>query len=210
MAIGDWLYDSFALNQYARSVFTEADNQLLADIFAPPTPQRSTTPMRISLQPNDPAPRLASAKAWLTRILSTPTLSGVDLPRDIKGYIYINDVPHQLARGAWVIGDGLCYIGNTNENVDPLTRLAVLTCIANMTGAIADPAIVALIEGKLVSTISDSVCSVYHGFMRSTVNPSRLAIDQFNNRIAAELNGGWYLTSGAPVEVDNTWIVMDF
>lgn len=189
------------------------DLELLAELFGEaytPTPQRSITPMRISLQPNDPAPRLASAKAWLTRILSTPTLSGVDLPRDLKGYIYINDVPHVLARGTWQLDGSTCFVGNASELVDPLSRLAILTCIANMTGAIDDPAIVALIEGKLVSTISDSIRSVYHGFVRSTVIPSRLAIDQSNNRIAAELNGGWYLTSGAPVEVNDSWIVMDF
>lgn len=166
--------------------------------------------MRISLQPNDPTSRLANAKAWLTRILSTPALNGVELPRDIKGYIYINDVPHTIARGTWQLDGSTCFVGNTSEQVDPLSRLAILTCIANMTGAIDDPAIVALIEGKLVSTISDSIRSVYHGFIKSTVNPNRLAIDQANNRIAAELNGGWYLTSGAPVEVNDSWIVMDF
>jgi hypothetical protein len=175
-----------------------------------PVPQRSTTVMHISLQPIDPTPRLVSAKAWLTRILNTPLLSGVDLPRDIKGYIYINDVPHVINRGSWAIENTSLYVGGTSDQVDPMSRLAILTCIANLTGAIADPAIVALIEGKLVSTISDSIRSVYHGFMKSTVNPSRLAIDQSNNRIAAELNGGWYLTSGAPVEVNDQWIVMDF
>lgn len=166
--------------------------------------------MHISLQPNDRTARLNSTKAWLVHILNTETLSGIDLPRDIKGYVYINNEPHQLARGPWMIGDGVCYVGNTSDQVESLTRLAVLTCIANMTDAINDPAIVALIEAKLVSTISDSVRSVYHGFIRSTAAPSRLAIDQTNNCIAAELNGGWFLTSGSPVEVDSTWIVMDF
>jgi len=177
--------------------------------FDNPTP-RSTAIMHISLTPTDPTSRLTSAKNWLARILNTPLLEGAELPREIKGYIYINNIPLDLKRGSWVIDGSTCYVGSSSPTVEPLSRLAIITCIANLTGAIDDPAIVSLIERKLLTTISDSVRTVYHGFVKSTVNPSRLAIDQTNNRIAAELNGGWYLTSGSPVEVDHTWIVMDF
>ena len=167
--------------------------------------------MHISLQPQNPEARLANAKPWLTRILTSPTLSGYELPRDLKGYIYIDDIPYQLARGSWQSdGSGVMYVGGTSSQIEPLTRLAIISCIANLTGAIDDPAIVRLIEAKLVTTISDSIRTVYHGFVRSDQSPSRLAIDNVNSRVAAEIGGRWLLTSGAPAEVNETWTVMDF
>ena len=174
-----------------------------------PSPQRSTH-MQISLQPTDTAARTASAKTWLQRILAQPSLGGIEFPRELKGYIYVDNVAHQLTRGTWTISDQCVYLAGTSTNVDPLTRLGVLTTVANMYDAITDPAIVELITTRLCSAISESVRSVYHGFVRGTQAPSRLAVDQANARVAAEMNGSWFLTSGAPVTVDNTWIIMDF
>ena len=175
----------------------------------PIPPQRSTY-MRISLQPTDSATRTALAKGWLQRILAQPSLGGIEFPRELKGYIYVDNVPHQLTRGSWSIRDQCVYLATSSTSVDPLTRLGILTTVANMYDAITDPVIVELITTRLCSAISESVRSVYHGFVRGTQAPSRLAIDQTNARVAAEMNGSWFLTSGAPVTVDNTWIIMDF
>ncbi len=166
--------------------------------------------MHISLQPTDPAARNATAKIWLQRTLATPSLTGHEFPRELRGYLYIDNVPHFLQRGSWAIGDGTIYLAGSSTSIDPLTRLAVLTTVANMYDAVTDPTIVELITTRLVNAISESVRTIYHGFIRGTQAPSRLAVDQANARVAAEMNGSWFLTSGAPVTVDSTWIVMDF
>lgn len=166
--------------------------------------------MKISLQPTDNTTRLAHAMTWLTRLLEAPTLAGTDIPSSIRGYIYIDDIPHQISPGTWQISDNIIYCGRNAGTVEPLTKLAILTCIANMTGALENTAIADKITARLTQVITDSARSVYAGFIRATQRPSRLAVDQVNCRVAVYLNDGWFLTNGTPVEVNDTWIVMDF
>lgn len=180
------------------------------DIEEPLPLPRSTPIMQITLQPTDPAQRLNVSKVWLQRILSHPTLSGYELPREVKGYIYINNSPRILQRGAWAISDDSVYIASHGGIVEPLTKLAILGCVANLTGAINDPAITELFTTRLSRAIAESVSTVYHGLISTTQAPSQLAVDITGSRVAAKINDRWLLTSGAPVEVDASWIVMDF
>ena len=193
-------------------IWTSADEALFNELMTPTTPlePREYQTMQISTQIPDNTIRLRDATLWLTRILDSPTLSGVDLPGTIKGYIYIDRVPHNLHYGTWTMDGTTLYLARSAANIEPLTRLAILACIANMTGANENPVIAEKLSTRLVQAVSESVRSVYNGLVTSINKPSRLAIDHVNCRVAAEMNGAWFTTSGVPVEVDSTWIVMDF
>lgn len=186
---------------------TEEDIDLLDKLHA--TPPRSTL-MNIGLQPSDNTARLRDATVFLTRILDSPTLSGWSIPLSIKGVIYINNTPHHLAQGTWQIDGTYIYMASHSELVEPLIRIAILTAIANLTGAIENPTIVEKISARLTQAISESVRSVYAGIVRSAQQPTRLAVNTALAQVAAEINGLWFTTSGSPAEVNDSWIVMDF
>lgn len=186
---------------------TEDDIDLLDELHTPPP--RSTL-MNIGLQPSDNTARLRDATIFLTRILDSSTLSGWSIPSSIKGVIYINNTPRHLAQGSWQIDGSVVYVASSSELVEPLTRIAILTAIANLTGVIENPAIVEKISTRLTQAISESVRSVYAGIVRSTQQPTRLAVNTVLAQVAAEINGSWFTTSGSPVEVNDSWIVMDF
>jgi hypothetical protein len=58
--------------------------------------------------------------------------------------------------------------------------------------------------------MKEETIGVYNSVIRASNRPSRIALDQTNGRVAAEIKGTWLLTSGAPAEVDDKWIIMDF
>lgn len=172
-------------------------------------PERSSL-MHISSQPQDNTIRLRDATAFLTRILDSPSLSALSMPSSIRSIIYINNVGLTLMGGSWQIDGATIYLAGNSATVEPLTRIGILTAIANFTGAIENPVIVEKISNRLVQAVSESIRSTYSGMIRATQRPSRLAINQVLAQVAAEINGQWFTTSGAPVEVNNSWITMDF
>ena len=166
--------------------------------------------MDISLVPPN-RPELTSVTVtWLRRLLETPSLSGVDLPTGIKGYIYINQIPMALVRGTWSISDDCIYLARTSGSVDSLTKLGILAAVASLSYARENPGIVELFATRMVEEIKKLTRVIHNHLVVSPTRPSRLAIDQVNCRVAAELNGAWFLPGGTPVEVDNTWIIMDY
>ena len=188
---------------------TEDDIDLLDDLNAPIPPQKETL-MDISLQPTDNTIRLRDATQFLTRILDSPQLSGWNIPISIRGVLYINNTPRLIHQGSWQLDESTIYLAGSASLVEPLTRIAILTAIANMTGAIENPTIVEKISARLSQAISEAVRSTYSGIVRSAQRPNRLAVNTALAQVAAEINGTWLTTSGAPVEVNNSWIIMDF
>lgn len=167
--------------------------------------------MQVSMQHPDRPALKAVAIPFLTRILDAPTLGGVELPAGVKGYVYIDGRPRALANGSWELQDDIVYLARSGARVDPFMKLGILGAVANMTGAIEDPAIVSKLSGRLAQAVQESTVSTYGAIMRvDSARPTRIAIDQPGARVAAELHGAWHLSSGAPVEVDDKWIIMDF
>jgi hypothetical protein len=141
--------------------------------------------MIVTVNPSDLAPIKAAAIPWLNRLLASPTLSGVDLPTNIKGYIYIDNNPVVIMQGSWQLSEGTLYLARSSSNVDKLLRLSILTVVANMTGAIDDKDVVEKIVGRVSAIIADSVKSIYSGFVKATQQPSRLAVDQVNAQVGS-------------------------
>ncbi len=147
---------------------------------------------------------------WLRRLLEQPSLSGSDLPNGIRGYVYINQIPLALTRGSWTIDDNTIYLARTSGTVDSLTKLGILAVIAQLTHARENPGIIELFSTRMVEEIKNLTRVIHSHLIVSPTRPNRLAIDQVNCRVAAEINGAWFLPGGTPVEVDNSWIIMDY
>lgn len=167
--------------------------------------------MDISIRHPHPDTIKAESAKWLMSLLDTPGLSGQHLPSYIRGYIFIDGVPRALCSGSWQISSDLIYLARSGDHVPMFTKLAILTAIGNMTGALDNNmALVEKLSTRLVAEIRASTMMIHGLMLTSAVKPTRLAVDQVNCRVAADLNGSWFLPGGAPVEVDNTWIIMDF
>jgi len=168
--------------------------------------------MYISSVPPNPTAVAAAATPWLHRLLDEPRMCGTGLPAVIRAYIYVSEQPHQLIYGSWQVAEGSIYLPRLAGDctVHPLTKLAILAALASYTGATNDATLVTKITTRLVGLLKEEAMGTYSNVVRSYTTPSRLAIDQDNYQIAAELNGRWLLPSGAPVEVNDKWITMDF
>jgi hypothetical protein len=168
--------------------------------------------MYISSVPPNPAAIRAVATPWLHRLLDDPRMCGTVAPEQVRGYLYIQETPRQIAYGTWQVGVDAIYLPRAGNDpiVHPLTKLAIISAIAAMTGATSDPELVTKITTKLVVLLKEEAIGTYANIVRSYHKPSRLAIDQENYQIAAEMDGRWLLPSGAPTEVGENWITMDF
>ncbi len=166
--------------------------------------------MNISINHPDKNAYKAVGVTWLQQVLDSPGLQGYELPTNIKGYIYINGMARLISPGSWEMNSDTVYMARSATPIEPLTRLALLSAVANLTGAIEEPTIVEKITSRLEGIIQDSVKSVYAGFLRSAITPSRLAVNQVTCQVAVELNGAWALSNGTPVEVNESWITMNF
>ena len=166
--------------------------------------------MQISAVPLDGDSIRATAVRWLDVLLASPDLTGTTFPESIKYYLYVDGIPKRLIYGSWqVTGDHL-YLPGRSSQIEPLTRLSILAAIAAITGASRTPSIVEKISQQLVTILNESTKTIYKSIITSPQAPSRLAIDQEHLLVAAEINNTWMLTSGAPVEVTDKWIIMDF
>lgn len=149
--------------------------------------------------------------AWLTRVLSNNELQGVEKPHALHGYIYIDGTPRVLYGGAWQLNTDAIYLANISRNaLDPFTKLGILAAVGHVGNAMDDPGVIEKFSGQLARILREGVATVYGNIVRSTRNVSRLAVDKDGCRIAAEMNGGWFLPNGLPVEVNDTWITMGF
>lgn len=166
--------------------------------------------MDITLVPPNKPEQTSVMVTWLRRLLETPSLSGHDLPNHVRGIIYIDQVPMYLTRGSWQISEDHIYLARTSGAVDSLTKLGVLAVVASLTHAKENPAIVELFSTRLVEEIKNLSRIVHSHLVTSPTRPTRLAIDQVNCRVAAEINGAWFLPGGTPIEVNESWIIMDF
>lgn len=167
--------------------------------------------MNIALLANDIESLKTTTTNWITSLLLDPNFSGADKPSSIKGYLYVNEVPMILQRGTWQITGDSIYLARTNSEVPNMTKLAIITAIASMTGILQNNTVlVERISTRLVEEIRLSTLAVHKLMLASTARPTRLAIDNIGCRVAAEMDGTWFLPGGAPVEVDSTWIIMNF
>ena len=168
--------------------------------------------MYISTVPPNMNEVASAAIVWLNRLLDDPRLCGPNLPDYIRMHMYVNSTPRPVRFGTWQITDDTIYLPRAGSDsvVHPLTKLAILSAIASHTGAIRDAGLVTKITTKLGLLLKEEALGTYSNVVRSHHKPSRLAIDQDNFQIAAEMDGRWLLPSGAPVEVGDKWITMDF
>ena len=168
--------------------------------------------MRVTLEPDDLLERKNATVIWLMRILEAPTLSGTELPSSIRMYLYIDGQYKHVSRGAWEINSDQIYLAKPSTSVSctPYIKLGILAAIAHFTGASEDPRIIEKLSARLVETIKENTLNVYSSIVRAGKKPSYIAIDQANAKIAAQLDGKWLSPSGAPVEIDPSWVVMGF
>lgn len=167
--------------------------------------------MNITVEPPSANDIRHSTVMWLSRVLSNNDLQGVEKPASLHGYIYIEGVARCIYGGGWQINSDCVYVANVSRNIiDPFTKLAILAAVGHVGNAMDDPVVIEKFSGQLARIMREGVASVYGNMVRSTRNISRLAVDKDGCRIAAEMNGGWFLPNGAPVEVTNAWIIMGF
>ena len=172
----------------------------------------STQPMHISSRPRDREAQSIRARDWLLGVLNQPTLSGNgrSYPASLNTVIYIDETPRYVSNGYWAIASTGIQLPTEAGNVSPLERLTILAALASVHGATAFPEVTSKIIERLVDTMRTTTLSVYENLIDATARPSRIAINERTFQVAAELEGHWILTSGAPIEVDDSWIIMDF
>jgi hypothetical protein len=166
--------------------------------------------MQITSVPPDQAALTARAVTWLSTVLDDPNMNKNTFPPELKMYLYVDGTLRQVLGGTWQINADTIYLPNASRAVEPLTKLGVLAAIASATKASQDPVILAKITTRLVALLNEATVNVYGSIITSMQRPTRLAIDHENLQVAAEINERWLLTSGAPAEVTDKWITMDF
>lgn len=122
----------------------------------------------------------------------------------------VNGRPTYVTGGTWAYGDDYFYVGADSRNIGLLDRLAAIAAIAAVTGFGSDEKVANKIQEALCTVIQDGVKTVYSNLVASTAKPTRLAVNINTAQVAAMLDGKWYLTGGAPIEVDDSWTTMDF
>lgn len=173
-------------------------------------PRRNVT-MEISIKPPDPDVHKPVITDFLNRVLDHPLFYGPSKPLAIRGYLWINGAPRLLSDGSWQIGADAIYLSRPSEHVDQFTKLSIITGIASFTGVLeGNLELVQKISTRLTGLIRDHTQVVHSLMVSSTVKPSKLAVNQSTCQVAANINDGWFLPGGAPVEVDESWIIMDF
>lgn len=167
--------------------------------------------MRISSLSSDPQARMATITNWMLPILASPTLTGRSFPTEAHCSIYVDNAAKLVMGGSWNIENSYIYVPQEAiGRVSLLDRLAVLAAIAGATGIGADQRIQDAIVTTLIRLIRESTVSLHSSLVVSAVPPTRLAINMTTAQLAANVAGRWTLTGGAPVEVDESWITLDF
>jgi len=166
--------------------------------------------MQITSVPLNQAEVTERVTRWLIPILESPTLDGGSPPTEARCYIYVDNHPVVIIRGAWQIAEGEIYMAGASRSVEPLTKLTILSAIASHHKCTEDPLVAEKIVQRLVVLLAESAKSVYGNIITSLHRPTRLAINQQELQVAAEINGSWILTNGAPIAVNDQWIIMDF
>ena len=166
--------------------------------------------MRVSIAHSNPERLKDVSRRWIVSLLENEYLNSDEKPPSIKGYIYMDDVPKLLRGGAWEIGIEFVTLASPSSRpVDPLTKISIISAIANLTGILEEPAIIGGLTRHITKALTDSITNVYAGIVRSGAVPTHFALHPQTCTAALQRNNTWYLPSGAPVEVDNTWIIMD-
>ena len=167
--------------------------------------------MQISSMSENPADRVRVVSDWMLAVLATPTLTGRSFPLEAYCTLYIDGVPKHTMAGSWNVDSSFLYLPQEAVGRVPVfDRLAILAAIAAATGATANPRLGEAISAKLVALIKDGTMAVYSSIIGSTAPPQRLAINMDTSQLAAMMDGRWSYPSGAPAEVTDSWITMDF
>jgi len=166
--------------------------------------------MQITSVPLNQAEVTERVTRWLMPILESPILNGNSPPVEARCYIYVDGTPTMLVRGSWQISEGEIYMAGPSRSVEPLTKLTILSAIASHHKCTENPVVAEKIVQRLVTLLAESARSVYGNIITSLHRPTRLAINQQELQVAAEINDSWVLTNGAPVAVNDQWIIMDF
>lgn len=152
----------------------------------------------------------ARAVRYLSCLLDHPRLTGPTLPTEFNGLLWIDNVPKRVTGGYWEIMGNNIVIGAEGANTPLIDRLAILSALSAMLGVSTDPVIQQKVMTALTRILQESTTTIYGALVASVARPNRLAINMSQCLVAAELNNAWFLPSGAPVEVTDSWITMNF
>lgn len=167
--------------------------------------------MDIALSPTYSATAKQEVTQWIINLLGRPQLDGHTKPASLSGHLYINNIAKLIGAGRWAIEETTIFVGgtSTSDSVPVFTRLAILAAIAKAVDIMAGP-LVERFSTRLAEEIRKQTQQVYGLMLTSSIRPQRLAVDMANCLVATEINGQWSLPSGAPAEVTESWIIMNF
>lgn len=150
------------------------------------------------------------ALLWLSPILDGPELIGARFPSLLHTTIYIGDTAYWVTNGAWSIASSTLHLPSQSELITKLDRLSILSALASRWGISELPEIREKIMFRLGEVLKETALNVYVNTICATILPSRIAIHPATYQVAAQLNERWSLPSGAPAEVNASWITLDF
>lgn len=167
--------------------------------------------MQISSKHPNPEERTRIAKEWLLPILSNPNLDGSrNIPSCLMLPLYVNGEIRLLKGGYWQMDSVYIFLPLPSTNMHKLDKLSVLSAIAGAVGLTNDPAIQEKLIYRLTDIMKETSLTIYGNLVEATHHVSRLAIHPETCQVAAEVGGKWLTPSGAPMEVADSWIIMDF
>ena len=168
--------------------------------------------MRVSTQPFDNANFAETQKAtriFLMDVLSRPRFSGPRWP-EVRSIIYIDGRATRIQAGTWEINAENVYLAGASEGVADLERLAVLSGIARLYRLTDDVELLDAFSTGITKAIQNTMAPLWGNLVESEAPPEKLAVNMKTGEVAALINKRWVKASGAPVEVDDSWIEMEF
>jgi len=171
--------------------------------------------MRFNLLPNLSAAEKEAMGRYLVSLLDNERLSETTVRCPlVAGQIglYIDNRAHSLAHGTWQLGDPYLYFGQDgrgNNNLPMLDRLGAIAAIIAACGLWTDEMVAKF--GDAVSRIMlRSYNEMMHGLLtvQGTAPATGLAFSADRQQVAALLGEQYFLPNGQPVEVDDSWVIV--
>lgn len=166
--------------------------------------------MRISSKSLEQQDFRETAIAWIQPILADPNFTGRTFPTTLNSLLYVENQPSFVAQGVWTVVPGTIRLPGQNDGLGKLDKLSVLSALISTWGIQDAPGMTERVMTRLTEIIKETTLSVYSNIISATQRPSRMALNLNTYQIAAEMMDRWTLAGGAPIEVDDTWIILDF
>lgn len=168
--------------------------------------------MLISLLP--PTSDIDSFRRWLLETLEMENLinDGHTFPIVFRGYV--DGRPYMFQSGSWQKQEGLITIGFTpssrGDNIPSQTRLQILIAAASYCHIVNEPEVTEALTRAFGRETLGGFRSMYQGLIFSSEPVQRMAIAP-SGQIAIEFEAspGWFGPSGAIVEIDPTWAIVE-